>query len=62
MQRSHPSLVRAERIGSVKFLSARNSVGETMFSHLKLETGETENTELNLYFSKKNVNFLVLLM
>ena len=61
MQRLRQSLVRAERIASVKFLSARNSVTETVFSHLKLETEETANTELNLYFPKKNV-FLFLLM
>ena len=61
MQRLRQPLVRAERIASVKFLSARNSVTETVFSHLKLETEETANTELNLYFPKKNV-FLFLLM
>ena len=61
MQRFRQSLVRAERIASVKFLSARNPVTETVFSHLKLETEETANTELNLYFPKKNV-FLFLLM
>ena len=53
MQRSRQSLVRAEKIASLKFLSARNFVTETVFSHLKLETEETENTELNLYFSKE---------
>ena len=61
MQRSRQSLVRAEKIAPVKFLSARNFGTETLFSHLKLETEETENTELNLYFRKKNV-FLFLLM
>ena len=40
--------MRTETIASVKFLSARNSVRETVFSYLKLET-ETENTELNYY-------------
>ena len=60
MQRLRQSLVRVERIASVKFLSARNSVTETVFSHLKLETEETANTELNLYFPKKNV-FLFLM-
>ena len=60
MQRLSQSLVRAERIASVKFLSARNSVTETVFSHLELETEETANTELNLYFPKKNV-FLFLM-
>ena len=59
MQRLSQSLVRAERIASVKFLSARNSVTETVFSHLKLETEETANTELNLYFPKKNVFLFV---
>lgn len=53
MQRSRQSLVRAEKIASMKFLSARSFVTETVFSHLKLETEETENTELNLYFSKE---------
>ena len=59
MQRLRQSLVRVERIASVKFLSARNSVTETVFSHLKLETEETANTELNLYFPKKNVFLFV---
>ena len=36
MQRSHQSLVLAEKIASVKFLSALNFVTETVFSHLKL--------------------------
>ena len=61
MQRSRQSLVRAERIAPVKFLSSRSSVREAVFSHFKLETEETENTELNLYFPKRNV-FLFLLM
>ena len=41
--------MRTETIASVKFLRARNSVRETVFSYLKLETEETENTELNYY-------------
>ena len=59
MQRSRQSLVRAEKIAPVKFLSARNFVTETVFSHLKLETEETENTELNLYFLKKRLSVFV---
>ena len=50
--------MRAERIASAKFLSARNSVRETVFSHLKLATEETENAALYLYVPKKNFNFL----
>ena len=41
--------MHTETIASVKFLSARNSVREAVFSYLKPET-ETENTELNYYF------------
>ena len=46
---SRQSIVRTETTASVKFLRARNSVRETVFSYLKLETEETENTELNYY-------------
>ena len=41
--------MRTKTTASVKFLRARNSVRETVFSYLKLETEETENTELNYY-------------